>query len=147
MEQDRKQEILKAEETIRQLAAEMARVSRTAAEVDIVKSKLENAHIALEQAKAALDSAASAISRTEASSSKAIAKASEASAAALAEARGNLEQVAIALPNSLQDFSNKITLALEARTVQLRRLVLLSVVLSAAATIIGVAVLVVCRIP
>ena len=140
---DRRQDILKAEEAIQQLAAELARVKALAAEVDFIKTTLANASQALEQSRASLDSANSAVQKSMSSSTRAATEASEAAVRALLEAKDHLARVASDIPHALEGVTRDLTQALEVRSVRQRKLVTWTLILAAAAALVSLCGLVV----
>jgi hypothetical protein len=130
---DRRQDVLNAEEAIRQLATEMARVKALAAEVDFIKTTLANASQALEQSRASLDSVNSMVQRNTSSSTKAVTDASEAAVRALLESKEHLARVAGDVPHGLEAVTQNLTRAMEVRSAQQRKLETWTLILVAVA--------------
>jgi t-SNARE complex subunit (syntaxin) len=129
---DRRQDILKAEEAIQQLAAELVRVKALAAEVDFIKTTLASASQALEQSRASLDSTNSAIQKSTSSSTKAVTEASEAAVRALSEAKDHLARVAGDIPRALEGVTQNLT-----RSARQRKLATWTLILAAAAALVS----------
>jgi len=132
---NRRQEILNAEETIRQLAEEMARVKALVAEVDFIKTTLANASQALEQSRASLDSANAAVQRSSSASTRAVIDASEAAVRALSEAKDHLARIAGDLPRALEGVTQNLTQVMEDRFGRQSRLTTWTLILAAAAAL------------
>ncbi len=92
-EQERRQEILQAEEVIRQLAREMARVSESATQAEEARRKLDEASAAMNQAKRALDEATKVVEASGNQSQAAVTAASKEAVKALAEASEQLDRL------------------------------------------------------
>jgi len=134
---DRRQNILNAEETIRQMATEIARVRALGAEVDFIKTTLANASQTLEQSRASMDSANSAVLKSMSASTRAVTDASEAAVRALSEAKDHLVRVASDIPHALEGVTQSLTQAMEVRSARQRKLATWTLILAAAAALVS----------
>jgi predicted translin family RNA/ssDNA-binding protein len=96
-EEERRQEILKAEEAIRRLASEMAHASESAAQAEEARQGLEEASTAVNEAKEAVHKAARVVAAYSAKSHAALTTATDILQEAVQAVEGSTQRISKAL--------------------------------------------------
>jgi chromosome segregation ATPase len=138
-EQDRRMEILKAEEAVRQLAQELARTLQSRSAADEMAERLRGLHDTLEQTRGILEKAVQAVSQTAQEAQAALANASS----RLGNVETQLAQVVGDLRGAVQQLDG-ITPAVQRALVRLSLLVWLALTfafLGSVGSVVGLVVL------